>query len=848
MKGARQAIYVATVVATAVMPASCRRDTYDLEGYAYDDGRCVDGYVCNPVRSVCAPELAVGCTGDAICPSTTAVGDPCEVSGTFVPCFDDVSDCSSGCRTCGHDQGWGECEGCILGADRHCSSCTDDCTNLDKVVSASCVTTAGDSACDITACVSGWLNADDDPIDGCELLCTPTGAETCNGADDDCSGVVDDITGVNLNTECNGLFVDAGEVEQWTCDDNCAIGTCTANNHDLNGDLTDGCEYACTITGAEICNGSDDDCDGSADNLTQAEIAAECAGSNPLATHVQRWDCVGGCTVGACDGGWSDAVGGASNGCETACIPDNPPTERCDGDDDDCDGIVDNEDAQGCSDHYRDADGDGWGSLADARCLCAPEGEYIPLGGDCDDADPVCAADCNLDSDIDGTRDCSDRCPFDELNDSDADTICGNDDNCPIDPNTNQADGDVDSVGDVCDNCVAVSNTGQANNDSDRFGDACDNCPFVANPGQGDLDGDDVGTLCDNCPAVSNPSQANRYGDAFGDACEGDCGRATFDAATFDIGKMLTVTVVDVDDVINTTPGSGNDAVTVIVTSAPGGDTESLVLSETASEGTFVGSLATEMAGAIADDSTLQVAGEGDVVTLTYVDDWCDQDTSGVEVTATSSAVLNCDPIEFQGKTFALLGTPVRRVWNHVTAGADRLLILGVAMESTESIDGSPEYNGFPMTQIMAREISGARLEIWYLVSPSLGDNPIAFDVTKKTDTVAGAISLSGVDQGAPIADSGFVAGVIDNPTVTLTTAEDNSWLVSILSYKEADRTASPQSGQTERWNEVEGNIEGAGATYGPLKPAGSATVSWSVTNTVELVLGAIAVAPNCPL
>ncbi len=83
-------------------------------------------------------------------------------------------------------------------------------------------------------------------------------------------------------------------------------------------------------------------------------------------------------------------------------------------------------------------------------------------------------------------------------------------DNCPGFRNPSQSDVDADAHGDVCDNCPADSNPGQGDLDGDGLGDACDpdrdgdgvpngtdNCPDVANPLQEDTDMDGIGDACD---------------------------------------------------------------------------------------------------------------------------------------------------------------------------------------------------------------------------------------------------------------------------------------------------------------------------------------------------------------
>ena len=79
---------------------------------------------------------------------------------------------------------------------------------------------------------------------------------------------------------------------------------------------------------------------------------------------------------------------------ETDCEPldgevfqGNP--ERCNGIDDDCDGGTDVPGALGCQTWYLDNDGDGSGISDTIQCVCqAPGNGWVPVGGDCNDADP----------------------------------------------------------------------------------------------------------------------------------------------------------------------------------------------------------------------------------------------------------------------------------------------------------------------------------------------------------------------------------------------------------------------------------------------------------------------------
>ncbi|MEN9786866.1 MAG: hypothetical protein RLZZ299_2130 [Pseudomonadota bacterium] len=63
-------------------------------------------------------------------------------------------------------------------------------------------------------------------------------------------------------------------------------------------------------------------------------------------------------------------------------------TERCNGRDDDCNGLLDEGTATDAPRWYPDADGDGVGSEAQAVTACVAPAGHVRTAGDCDDADP----------------------------------------------------------------------------------------------------------------------------------------------------------------------------------------------------------------------------------------------------------------------------------------------------------------------------------------------------------------------------------------------------------------------------------------------------------------------------
>jgi len=158
----------------------------------------------------------------------------------------------------------------------------------------------------------------------------------------------------------------------------------------------------------------------------------------------------------------------------------DPQPETCDGTDEDCNGVVDDdteEEGEPCGVLRGECE------LGQRACV---GGELVCQGG----VQPTPEICDDLDNDCDG-----------EVDES--------------------PDSDGDGVPDICDNCMAAPNLNQRDRDGDGAGDECDVCPDLPDPEQADLDRDGLGDECDNCPRRSNPDQLDEDGDGVGDACQG---------------------------------------------------------------------------------------------------------------------------------------------------------------------------------------------------------------------------------------------------------------------------------------------------------------------------------------
>ena len=417
-----------------------------------EDDPCPD----QPKQGLCVEVDSLGaqqCT--AVCDKECPLGYVCETADATGA--DSISICvppwKVGCAVCESTAGcgWknahcvavGELEG---GPDMRClDACTPDGT-----------------------CPNGYLCAPAEGVDVSVSVCVPdTGSCACFGADAD---------GKQINGSVRSCL-NANE-----------IGTCTGFETCAGAQGWVGCTASEPTT--EICDGLDNDCDGTADEGfldTDADNVADCVDPDDD----------------------DDGILDEQDNC--------PKTPNPDQTDDNGDGIGDV-----CQD---DTDGDGIIDPED-NCVEVPNPQQEDL--DADEIGDAC------DEDIDG------------------DGVLNDEDNCPLAPNPDQLDLDIDGEGDACDAdddgdgfpCVGEGDECTDCNDADAAinpaaPEACDgldnDCDALIDEGFSDADSDKLADCIDddddndglldesdNCPLVKNVDQTDSDGDGNGDACDGD--------------------------------------------------------------------------------------------------------------------------------------------------------------------------------------------------------------------------------------------------------------------------------------------------------------------------------------
>jgi len=359
------------------------------------------------------------CDGlDNDCDRITDEGCAC-LEGQFEACGTDTGECRQGTRTCAEGE-WGGCVNEVAPVDELCDGCDNDCDGAadEDFPDLRQPCQAGAGVCQRPGV---WICLEDRTGLRCSATPGTGSAERCNGLDDDCDDATDEDfpgtgtpctvgqglclrEGVNVCGQAGGVAcnVQPGlpEVERCDAEDNdcdgfvdenfpllgavcsAGLGQCRRNGHHVCS--ADGSTTVCDANppqgGAELCNGQDDSCDGNVDELFP-DLGQACqvgdgvcmrmgivvCTADFLATRCSATPGAGGAEEcdgldNDCDGLVDDDVAGTGGACEIgqglcfstgqlACLPSGdiacdasviqPQLELCDGLDNDCDGFVD---------------------------------------------------------------------------------------------------------------------------------------------------------------------------------------------------------------------------------------------------------------------------------------------------------------------------------------------------------------------------------------------------------------------------------------------------------------------------------------------------------------------------
>eukprot|EP00698_Gefionella_okellyi_P006051 TRINITY_DN1551_c0_g1_i1.p1 TRINITY_DN1551_c0_g1~~TRINITY_DN1551_c0_g1_i1.p1 ORF type:complete len:660 (-),score=63.48 TRINITY_DN1551_c0_g1_i1:95-2008(-) len=351
---------------------SCGLD-YCLPGFADCNNMPSDGCEtilttdpgnCGQCGSSCAQPNFNGWCQNGQCTGTCQQGwgdcDHNPING----CETELSFDEANCGQCGRQCGPGaecvqmsclapQCSGFIMDCNPNVAGCetntaTDvhNCGQCGKVCTAPNGTPGcSNGVCTVPSCNAGFRDCDGMSANGCEVN-TQTSMQNCGSCGNVCF--------VAPNTHAQSASCVQG---------NCQIASCSSGFADCDGNPANGCEVnlmtnpqscgqcgqqctspngtpSCTngVCAVAACNAGFRDCDGMASNgcevnkLTDAQNCGVCGNVCffPPSVHVQSSACVqGNCQIASCSGGFADCDGNLANGCEVNLLSNPQSCGQC---------------------------------------------------------------------------------------------------------------------------------------------------------------------------------------------------------------------------------------------------------------------------------------------------------------------------------------------------------------------------------------------------------------------------------------------------------------------------------------------------------------------------------------
>jgi hypothetical protein len=301
----------------AVMALDCYNGPEGTRGVGACQGgqrRCLEGVFSDCLGQVLPfPELCDGVDNDcdgAVDEDNPAQGVSCD-TGLPGACQEGESLCDG--------RGGLVCVALAAPSEEVCDGVDNDCDGLidegeDGEALARACYDGPEGTQDVGPCMGGLSACVEGAFGRCQGQVLPQ-EEVCDGADNNCDGAADE------GDPAGGQLCLTG-----------ALGVCARGQTRCTPDGPV-CEAELTPS-AEVCDGLDNDCDGSVDLDGEGRVLARRCYTGAAETR----------GVGACQDG--DQV--CSNGLYGACVGQALPTaERCDGADNDCDGAADEGDPGG---------------------------------------------------------------------------------------------------------------------------------------------------------------------------------------------------------------------------------------------------------------------------------------------------------------------------------------------------------------------------------------------------------------------------------------------------------------------------------------------------------------------
>ena len=357
-------------------------------GYADNDSDCDDADAdVNPGEDEVCDEVDNDCDGDtdedSAIDATTWYAD--SDSDGYGDSAYSATQCEQPSNSVDNDEDCDDSDAAISpDATEVCDSVDNDC---DGTVDGSSAVDAstwyddsdgdgyGDASSAPVACTapSGAVS-DDSDCDDTDADVFPGAEEVCDSVDNDCDSSVDEDA-----TDATAYYADSDG--DGYGDASSSVSACSTPTGYVSDDTDCDDDDAYSYPGAsEICDGADNDCDGTTDegfSATPSTWYADDDGDG----YGDPDDSLDRCTQP------SGYIADDSDCDDTDGSVNPAATEYCDSVDNDCDDEIDEDDAADASTWYADSDGDGYGDSSVSATACSAPSGAVADDTDCDDSD-----------------------------------------------------------------------------------------------------------------------------------------------------------------------------------------------------------------------------------------------------------------------------------------------------------------------------------------------------------------------------------------------------------------------------------------------------------------------------
>jgi hypothetical protein len=187
--------------------------------------------------------------------------------------------------------------------------------------------------------------------------------------------------------------------------------------------------------------------------------------------------------------------------------------------------------------------------------------------------------------------------------------------------------------------------------------------------------------------------------------------------------------------------------------------------------------------------------------------------------------------------------------FNQNCGATANLLVFGDAHSSggyNDTTITGVTYNSVAMTFVRSDVIHNYpltwRSTIYYLLAPSTGSSytvTVTFNNSQDTGG-GGVVSYSGAAQSGQPDNSNGNSGSSSNPTVNIVTSADNCWVFDVCKAQWSESSC----GNTSRW--IDSTYDSYGSdTNGVVHPAGTQTMSWTMSGSGYWITSAVSFAPT---